>query len=116
MYLLLIVLWCAAVMRGRRGHFPYSRFGVFNSRLGPNKFPFRPAREFARKGLNWLPFFVTKPLLDGANQKIPVSTGIAGKSCSHRMARIVVRMPFTGGHRSAERVSGLERQGSEQSS
>jgi hypothetical protein len=60
MYLLLIVLWCAAVMRACRGHFPYSRFGVFNSRLGPNKFPFRPAREFARNGLNWLSFFCNK--------------------------------------------------------
>jgi hypothetical protein len=108
MYLLLIVLSCSAVMRGCRIHFPYSRFGGFNSRLGSNKFPLRPAREFARKGLNWLLFFVTKPLLDGANRKIPVSTGITGS--------LPVRNAFAGGHRSAGRVSGLVRQGSERSS
>src|SRR6516225_11974242 len=108
MCLLLIVLCCAAAMRGWRDDLPYSRLGVINSRLGSNKFPLRPAREFAPKGLNWLLFFVTKPLLDGANRKIPVSTGITGN--------LPVRNTFAGGHCSAGRVSGLVRQGSERSS
>ena len=49
--------------------FPYSRFGAFNSRLGPNKFPFSPLREFASKALNCLLVFVAKRYLHGANRQ-----------------------------------------------
>jgi hypothetical protein len=47
----------------------HSRFGEFNSRLGPNKFPFRPTRELAGKGLIWLAVLGADKALFGNNQK-----------------------------------------------
>ena len=44
MILFLVLYWCSAVAGGILGdNSRASRFGVFNSRLRPNKFPFRVA-------------------------------------------------------------------------
>src|SRR5215469_15170154 len=68
-----IFLFRGWAMRGRyagpTGSLSNSRFGAFNSRLGPNKFPFSPLRGFAGKGLIWLAVFVTKPALIANNRK-----------------------------------------------
>jgi hypothetical protein len=52
MGLFVVLFWCAAVTRAvLRHNSRNSRFGVFNSRLGANKFPFRRQRELPSKGL-----------------------------------------------------------------
>src|SRR5215471_2243499 len=51
MGLFLVLFWCAAVARA---------FLRFNSRLGPNKFPFSRLRELAGKGLIHLAVFGAK--------------------------------------------------------
>src|SRR5215471_6966082 len=50
-----VLFWRAVVARAVPRC--YSRFGIFNSRLGPDKFPFSRLRELAGKGLICLPFF-----------------------------------------------------------
>jgi len=58
-----VLLWCAAVvLRG------YSRFGEFDSRLCPNKFPFPPLRELASRGLICLAVFAAKTAVIGKNR------------------------------------------------
>src|SRR6267378_3120071 len=52
MVLFLVLYWCAAVARAVLRY--DSRFGLFNSRLGPHKFPFSRQRELAGKGLIYL--------------------------------------------------------------
>src|SRR6202008_1459056 len=74
MGLFLILLWCAAVTGPILRY--NSRFGVFNSRLGPNKFPFSPLRELADKDLICLAVFGAKTALTWNNRKIPGSTGM----------------------------------------
>jgi hypothetical protein len=76
MGLLLVLFWCAAVVRTVLRH--DSRFGVFNSRLGPNEFPFSRQRELAGKGLIWLPFSEPNRPFSGKIEEIPGSTGITG--------------------------------------
>jgi hypothetical protein len=67
MGLFLVLFWCAAVARDI---LPYnSRFGVFNSRLGPNKFPFPPRRELPGKGLICLTVPGADTALFGNNRK-----------------------------------------------
>jgi hypothetical protein len=61
MGLFLILLWCAAVTGDILRY--NSRFEVFNSRLGPNKFPFSPLRELAGKDLICLAVFGAKTAL-----------------------------------------------------
>jgi hypothetical protein len=52
MCLFLVLFWCAAVTRAVLLHNSRdSRFGIFNSRLGGNKFPFSRQRELPGKGL-----------------------------------------------------------------
>jgi hypothetical protein len=46
-----------------------SRFGEFNSRLGPNKFPFSGLRELAGKALICLTVFGAETALFGNNRK-----------------------------------------------
>ena len=67
MGLFLILLWGAAVT----GHILRynSRFGVFNSRLGSNKFPFSPLRELAGKDLIRLAIFGAETALMWNNRK-----------------------------------------------
>ncbi len=55
MGLFLVLFWCAAVARDVLRY--SSRFGVFNSRLGPNKFPFSRLRELDGNGLICLAVF-----------------------------------------------------------
>jgi len=52
MGLFLVLFWCSAVAGDTLRY--NSRLGVFNSRLGPNKFPFSRQRELAGKGLIYL--------------------------------------------------------------
>ena len=55
MGLFLLLVWCAAVARGvLRDN---SRFGIFNSRLAANKFPFSQQRELPGKGLIGIAIF-----------------------------------------------------------
>jgi hypothetical protein len=49
MWLFVVFLRQLAMLR--RGNSRHSRFGGFNSRLGGQKFPVRPLREFAQKRL-----------------------------------------------------------------
>ena len=63
--------------------FPYSRFGAFNSRLGPNKFLFSRLREFASKALNCLLVFVEKRHLHGANRRNSLFNGKNREFCLH---------------------------------
>jgi hypothetical protein len=49
MGLFLVLFWLARVARGISRN---SRFGIFNSRLGPNKFPFSRQTGIARQGLD----------------------------------------------------------------
>jgi len=67
MGLFLVFFWCAAIAPAVLRY--SSRFGVFNSRLGPNKFRFPPRRELAGKGLIYLAVFATKTALMGNNRK-----------------------------------------------
>ena len=53
-----------AILRGGN-----SRFGAFNSRLGPKKFPFDLLREFAGKPLNFPAIFGAGAALFGNNRK-----------------------------------------------
>src|ERR1700730_15816121 len=64
MCLFQLLIWYAAVVLGSN-----SRFGGFNSRLGPNKFPFSRLRELARKGLTYLTVFGAKTAVFGDNRK-----------------------------------------------
>jgi hypothetical protein len=73
MGIFLILFWCSAVARDAPRH--NSRFGVFNSRLGPNKFPFSLLRELSGKGLICLAVFAAKTAVIGKIEKIPASTG-----------------------------------------
>jgi len=67
MGLFLVLFLCAAVARAvLRCN---SRFGVFNTRLGPNKFPFPPLRELTGKGLTCLVVFAAKPAVFGQNRE-----------------------------------------------
>jgi hypothetical protein len=68
MYLLLIPFWCSAVM-GRLDGLNNSRFGGFNSRLGPFEFPVSPLREFADNGLIWRIVFADKRQFCGRNRR-----------------------------------------------
>jgi DNA-binding beta-propeller fold protein YncE len=67
MGLFVVVFWCAAVARSVLRC--YSRFGVFNSRLGANKFPFSGQRELAGKSLISFAIFGAETALFGHNQK-----------------------------------------------
>ena len=67
MGLFLVFFWCAAIARAVLRY--NSRLGGFNSRLGPNKFPFGPLRELAGKGLICLAVFATRTALMGNNRK-----------------------------------------------
>lgn len=58
--------------------FWFSRFGEFNSRLGPQNSRLGSLREFARNALISLVVFETKLHFCGENRKIPSSTGITG--------------------------------------
>jgi hypothetical protein len=86
MGLFLVLFWSSRVI-GKA--FPdNSRFGEFNSRLGPNKFPFGRLRGFADKGLIWLIIFAAQTAKIG---EIPDFTGKTGNltrtgSSGHRFA------------------------------
>jgi hypothetical protein len=67
MGLSLVLVWCAALARGVLRY--NSRFGVFNSRLGANEFPFKRQREFTSNGLISLAFFGAETALCGQNRK-----------------------------------------------
>jgi hypothetical protein len=67
MGLFLVLFWCSAVAGDTLRY--NSRFGVFNSRLGPNKFPFSLLRELAGKGLICLAVFAAKKALMWNNRK-----------------------------------------------
>src|SRR5215471_2660057 len=67
MGLFLALFWCASVARTVHRH--NSRFGVFNSRLGANKFPFSGQREFEAKRLIRPGFSVAKTALFERNRK-----------------------------------------------
>jgi hypothetical protein len=67
MGLFLVLFWCSAVAGDTLRY--NSRFGVFNSRLGPNKFPFSLLRELAGKGLIGLAVFAAKKALMWNNRK-----------------------------------------------
>src|SRR5712671_292774 len=67
MGLFLVLSWCAAVARDVLRY--NSRFGVFNSRFGPNKFPFSLLREFAGNGLICLAVFGAKTALIENNRE-----------------------------------------------
>src|SRR5713226_2560540 len=67
MGLFLVLFWCAAVARAVLRY--NSRFGVFNSRLGPNKFPFGRRRELAGKSLICLAVFRANTALFGNKRK-----------------------------------------------
>ncbi len=62
-----VLFWCAAVARGVLRH--HSRFGVFNSRLGADKFPFGRLRELVGKGLICLVVFGAETALMENNRK-----------------------------------------------
>ena len=82
MSLFVVLFWCVA---GASAVFrPDSRFGVFNSRLGGNKFPFSRQREFAREALSRLVVFVTRQHFARTIEKIPGSTGITGNCHPNR--------------------------------
>ena len=49
MGLFIVLFWCCAVAGDPLRY--NSRFGVFTSRLGPNKFPFSLPRELSNKAL-----------------------------------------------------------------
>jgi len=72
MGLLLTVFWWFAV------NFCNARFGGFNSRLGPQEFPFNLLRELAHMALIGLVVAVRKRHLVGTIEKNPGSTGITG--------------------------------------
>ena len=72
MGLFLTVFWWFAV------NFCNARFGGFNSRLGPQEFPFNLLRELAHMALIGLVVAVRKRHLVGTIEKIPGSTGITG--------------------------------------
>jgi hypothetical protein len=73
MGLFLVLFWSARVV-GKA--FPdNSRFGEFNSRLGPKKFPFGRLRGYAGKDLIWLTVFAAKTAKIG---EIPGFTGKTG--------------------------------------
>jgi hypothetical protein len=73
MGLFLVLFWSARVV-GKA--FPdNSRFGEFNSRLGPNKFLFIQLRGFSSKALIWLTVFADKTAKIG---EIPVSREKSG--------------------------------------
>jgi hypothetical protein len=74
MDLFLALFWCAAVARAVLRY--SSRLSGFNSRLGPNKFPFSLPRELAGKGLICPAVSRLKPHLSGTIEKIPGFTGI----------------------------------------
>ena len=67
MGLFLVLFWCSA-MAGDILRYN-SRFGVFNSRLSRQKFPFLLLRELAAKSLIYLDVFVVKTALVGNNRK-----------------------------------------------
>src|SRR5689334_11735037 len=84
MGLFVVLFWCVADPSAVFQH--NSRFGVFNSRLGANKFPFSWQREFARKALSRLVVFVTRRHFGRTIEKIPGSTGITGNCHPNRRA------------------------------
>src|SRR5262249_29801574 len=65
--LFVFLLWCMTRTLDVLNH--NSRFGVFNSRLGANKFPFSRQRELAGKSLIWLAVSRAKTALFGQNRK-----------------------------------------------
>jgi hypothetical protein len=72
MCLILVLSLCSAVVKrcGVASHFSRnSRLGEFDSRLGPNKFPFGRLRELALKGLIYLAVPGAKTALFGNNRK-----------------------------------------------
>jgi hypothetical protein len=78
MRIFLVLVWCRSVADTV---FPdNSRFGGFNSRLGPNKFPFSWLRELAGNGLICLAIFVAKTAKQWGKTRnsrfFPVTTGI----------------------------------------
>ena len=78
MWLFQLLFWCAAVVTGSN-----SRFGGFNSRLGPNKFPFSRLRELARKGLTYLTVFGAETALFEDNRE---NSRFQGKNREFRCA------------------------------
>ena len=78
MGIFVILFWCLAAMRSVLRF--SSRFGVFNSRLGPKILSFSLQRELARKRLINNDFLGTERHFSGAIEKIPGSTGITGNS------------------------------------
>ena len=70
MCLFLGLFWCAAVTRAVLLHNSRnSRFGIFNSRLGANKFPYGRQRELAGKRPIYFAVFCAKTALFEHNRK-----------------------------------------------
>ena len=72
MCLVLVLSLCSAVVKwcGVASHFSRnSRLGEFNSRLGPNKFPFGRLRELAGNDLIYLTVCGAEMALFGNNRK-----------------------------------------------
>src|SRR5215469_428197 len=67
MSLFVVLLWCMTVISDVLQY--NSWFGGFNSRLGPNKFPFSSLRELAGKQLIWLAVCRAGTALFGSNRK-----------------------------------------------
>jgi hypothetical protein len=67
MGLFLVLFWCCGVAGDALRY--NSRYGGFNSRLGPNKFPFSLLRELTGKGLIGLAFFAAKTAVIGQNRE-----------------------------------------------
>ncbi len=67
MGLFLILFWWTRVVG--EAFLDNSRFGEFNSRLGPNKFPFSRLRELTGKGLIRFTVFASEMAKIGGNRK-----------------------------------------------
>jgi hypothetical protein len=80
MGLTLVLFWCASL--AGEAFWDNSRFGEFNSRLGPNKFPVSRLRELAGKGLIRLTVFAAKMAVSGENRKNSRFHGKNRESCS----------------------------------
>src|ERR1700746_952007 len=75
MYILLILLWCTALVRRYSGPNIFqdnSRVGRFDSRLSGRKFPVRAPREFAGKHLICLAFARQTPVIRAKSAEFPV--------------------------------------------
>jgi hypothetical protein len=93
MGLFLLLFWCAAVAGDILRY--NSRFGIFNSRLGPNKFPFSRQRELAGKGLMRLCVFAADTALIGNKRKDSRFLGKNRESYSHQEQWSPLRIVLT---------------------